>query len=169
MVVVYFLLNDLSAIMLNAIYVTIITLFINVKTFSLISKLWFLRFMVVKLVFGSINTSVVELKRKKKIIIWIWSLNFLIWVYYIYILYSWYFFISLSAIVCSHCCFYWMRQLIADHNRRMILKKILCLMSKKCLIKWAIMWQKVYFNVWKNFWRSVISDLWIRWSDFHVI
>ena len=52
--------------MLNAIYVTIITLFINVKTFFLISKLWFLRFMVVKLVFGSINTSVVELKRKKK-------------------------------------------------------------------------------------------------------
>lgn len=72
-----------------------------------------------------------------------------------------------SATPCSHCCCCWMRQLNADLHRRLKLKKkSWFLVSKECLIKWVIMWQRAYFNVWKNFWRSVSFYLWIRCSDF---
>lgn len=123
--------------------------------------------MVVKLVCVSAYTSSSGIKKKKKIIMLFRLWISLMWVYYV--LCSWYldiwhvdFFICLSATPCSRCCFYWMQQLIADPHRRLIL--MWCPVSRRCLVKWVITWQKVYFNVWKNFWRNAILDPWIRCS-----
>lgn len=130
-------------------------------------RLYFPRFMVVKLVCVSTYTSSSGINKKIIMLFHLWISLSLSSIFCSWYLDIWHvgFFICDSATSCSHCCFYWMHQLIADPHRRLILKKSLwCLISKRCLVKWVITWQKVCFNVWKNFWRNVILDPWIRCS-----